>query len=318
MGRIRFRLHDTPILQSLGNVTGAAEVYHTTWSSELLLDRAPSLTHPRSLASPIPGIMQRKQVCSLRCSPARSCPLPHSSPIVGVADPWHYAAQTGELLLDRAPSLTHPRSLASPIPGIMQRKQVCSLRCSPARSCPLPHSSPIVGVADPWHYAAQTVVRQLDRAPSLTHPRSLASPIPGIMQRKQVCSLRCSPARSCPLPHSSPIVGVADPWHYAAQTGELLLDRAPSLTHPRSLASPIPGIMQRKQVCSLRCSPARSCPLPHSSPIVGVADPWHYAAQTVVRQLDHTPLPRSHGVVGGAADSRHTTSSLHCSHESLS
>ncbi|KAK2954819.1 hypothetical protein BLNAU_10149 [Blattamonas nauphoetae] len=40
------------------------------------------------------------------------------------------------------------------------------------------------------------------------------------MQRKQVNS--CS---IVPLPHSSPIVGVADPWHYAAQTGELLLDR---------------------------------------------------------------------------------------------
>ncbi|KAK2952898.1 hypothetical protein BLNAU_12219 [Blattamonas nauphoetae] len=66
------------------------------------------------------------------------------------------------------------------------------------------------------------------------------------MQRKQVNS--CS---IVPLPHSSPIVGVADPWHYAAQTGELLLDRAPSLTHPRLLALPIPGILQRKQVCEL-------------------------------------------------------------------
>ncbi|KAK2939916.1 hypothetical protein BLNAU_25180 [Blattamonas nauphoetae] len=92
--------------------------------------------------------------------------------------------------------------------------------------------------------------------------------------------------------HSSPIVGVADPWHYAAQTGELLLDRAP----------------------------------PHSSPIVGVADPWHYAAQTVVRQLDHTSLPRSHGVVG-ELPTRVTQHPLvylcfffpvHCSHESLS
>ncbi|KAK2964028.1 hypothetical protein BLNAU_1109 [Blattamonas nauphoetae] len=123
----------------------------------------------------------------------------------------------------------------------MQRKQVNS--CS---IVPLPHSSPIVGVADPWHYAAQTGELLLDRAPSLTHPRLLALPIPGIMQRKQVNS--CS---IVPLPHSSPIVGVADPWHYAAQTGELLLDRAPSLTHPRLLALPIPGIMQRKQVCSL-------------------------------------------------------------------
>ncbi|KAK2957425.1 hypothetical protein BLNAU_7581 [Blattamonas nauphoetae] len=113
--------------------------------------------------------MQRKQVNS--CS---IVPLPHSSPIVGVADPWHYAAQTGELLLDRAPSLTHPRSLASPIPGIMQRKQVNS--CS---IVPLPHSSPIVGVADPWHYAAQTGELLLDRAPPSLIPdrwrrRSLA------------------------------------------------------------------------------------------------------------------------------------------------
>ncbi|KAK2957423.1 hypothetical protein BLNAU_7579 [Blattamonas nauphoetae] len=151
-------LHDTPILKSLGNVTGAAEVYHTTWSSELLLDRAPSLTHPRSLASPIPGIMQRKQVCS-----------PYFSFF------HHFISfLSGELLLDRAPSLTHPRSLASPIPGIMQRKQVNS--CS---IVPLPHSSPIVGVADPWHYAAQTGELLLDRAPPSLIPdrwrrRSLA------------------------------------------------------------------------------------------------------------------------------------------------
>ncbi|KAK2961185.1 putative schizont egress antigen-1 [Blattamonas nauphoetae] len=73
------------------------------------------------------------------------------------------------------------------------------------------------------------------------------------MQRKQVNS--CS---IVPLPHSSPIVGVADPWHYAAQTGELLLDRAPSLTHPRLLALPIPGIMQRKQVNSCSILPPPS------------------------------------------------------------
>ncbi|KAK2957424.1 hypothetical protein BLNAU_7580 [Blattamonas nauphoetae] len=187
--------------------------------------------------------MQRKQVNS--CS---IVPLPHSSPIVGVADPWHYAAQTGELLLDRAPPSLIPdrwrrRSLA------LCSANRCALHISHSfitlslsyqvNSCsivPLPHSSPIVGVADPWHYAAQTGELLLDRAPSLTHPRSLASPIPGIMQRKQVNS--CS---IVPLPHSSPIVGVADPWHYAAQTGELLLDRAPPSLIPdrwrrRSLA----------------------------------------------------------------------------------
>ncbi|KAK2957427.1 hypothetical protein BLNAU_7583 [Blattamonas nauphoetae] len=355
--------HSSPIV-------GVADPWHyAAQTGELLLDRAPSLTHPRSLASPIPGIMQRKQVNS--CS---IVPLPHSSPIVGVADPWHYAAQTGELLLDRAPSLTHPRSLASPIPGIMQRKQVnsCSIvpppslipdrwrrrslalcsanRCellldrAPSLTHPRSLASPIPGimqrkqVCSPYfsffHHFISFLSGELllDRAPSLTHPRSLASPIPGIMQRKQVNS--CS---IVPLPHSSPIVGVADPWHYAAQTGELLLDRAPSLTHPRSLASPIPGIMQRKQVCSpyfsffhhfisflsgellldrapslthprslaspipgiMQRKQVNSCsivPLPHSSPIVGVADPWHYAAQTGELLLDRAPSlthPRS-------------------------
>ncbi|KAK2960945.1 hypothetical protein BLNAU_4032 [Blattamonas nauphoetae] len=102
----------TTIPKSHGVVAGGADSHHTTYPSELLLDRAPSLTHPRLLALPIPGIMQRKQVNS--CS---IVPLPHSSPIVGVADPWHYAAQTGELLLDRAPPSLIPdcwrcRSLA--------------------------------------------------------------------------------------------------------------------------------------------------------------------------------------------------------------
>ncbi|KAK2960792.1 hypothetical protein BLNAU_4189 [Blattamonas nauphoetae] len=41
-------------------------------------------------------------------------------------------------------------------------------------------------------------------------------------------------------------------------TGELPLDRAPSLTHPRLLASPIPGIVQRKQVNSCSIVPPPS------------------------------------------------------------
>ncbi|KAK2953288.1 hypothetical protein BLNAU_11751 [Blattamonas nauphoetae] len=146
-----FQLHDTPILKSLGNVTGAVEVYHTTWSSELLLDRAPSLTHPRSLASPIPGIMQRKQVNSCSIVPPPSL----------IPDRWRRrslalcSANRCELLLDRAPSLTHPRSLASPIPGIMQRKQVCSLRYLNVRQLdhtPIPRSHGVVGgAADSRH-----------------------------------------------------------------------------------------------------------------------------------------------------------------------
>ncbi|KAK2961186.1 hypothetical protein BLNAU_3954 [Blattamonas nauphoetae] len=195
-----WRREHTTIPKSHGVVAGGADSHHTTYPSELLLDRAPSLTHPRLLALPIPGIMQRKQVNSCSIVPPPSL-IPDC-----------------ELLLDRAPSLTHPRLLALPIPGIMQRKQVNSCSIVPPPSL-IPDCELL-----------------LDRAPSLTHPRLLALPIPGIMQRKQVNS--CS---IVPLPHSSPIVGVADPWHYAAQTGELLLDRAPPSLIPdcwrcRSLA----------------------------------------------------------------------------------